>query len=120
MSDHRDRTIAMLREQIEERDETIRQLRAELSHEGALPDWLPRLTKLEDAVFRRLLKRGRISRDELANLMNEEVSSPYNQGSVYIHRLRRKLDPVGVKIVTDWWRGYYLDDASVDRLRSVG
>lgn len=31
---------------------------------------------------------------------------------IFISQLRKKMEPFGVKIITDWGRGYYLSDES--------
>jgi two-component system OmpR family response regulator/two-component system response regulator TctD len=68
-----------------------------------------------------LLRAGRlVSKEQLIDCVcswGEEVSS--NAIEVYIHRLRRKLDPSGIRIVTMRGLGYCLEkaDAGVESAR---
>lgn len=113
------RMIEHLREQLEERDETIRQLRAQLSETAPLPSWVPHMSGHEETMFRLLWKREFVSREVLQSQFGEEVANPQNMMNAYIMRLRRKLGSVGITIENIHSRGYRLDDQSRSLLRSA-
>lgn len=118
MTDMLHRQIATLREQVDERDETIRQLREMLAETAPLPEWMPHLSNTEEALLRLLWRRERVHTAALLMLIGESESlgRPDNKLKVYICKLRRKLGPIGINIVCDWGHGYHLDSASRERL----
>lgn len=81
------------------------------------------LSARETSLLEILLQRaGRlVSKDQLVNHLcawGEEVSS--NAIEVYIHRLRRKLEPSGVRVVTVRGLGYRLDKPDPGASQSSG
>lgn len=116
MSDLLHREIALLRQQVEERDETILQLREKLIGAFKLPDWVPGLSPHEEALLRLLVSRERVSNDMMAIAINADADTVYNMVRIYVRKLRVKLGPLGVQIVNEWGRGYHLDPASRERL----
>lgn len=101
-----------LREEIEERDETIRQLRAELSGPDELPGWLPHLTGRESDFLRVLASRDRLLTKEalyVAVYGSTDNGPDLKIVDVIICKLRRKLIDHGIIIETVWGQGYKLD-----------
>ena len=99
-----------LRDKLDERDETIRQLRERLDARPDLPDWLPHLTTTERRLLV-LLSDGRLhSKDQLFEAMYPvEADAPEEKIiDVFVCKLRRKLDPLEIFIETHWSRGYRL------------
>lgn len=120
MSDTLHRQIALLRGQLDERDETIRQLRSQLIEKAPLPSWLPRLTRQEEQLFRLLWKRdGVVPHGTIQSILPDYVDDARNQVSVCMVRLRRKLAGTGISITNVHSRGYQLTGTGVERLRSA-
>ncbi len=81
------------------------------------------LSARETSLLEILLQRsGRlVSKDQLVNHLcawGEEVSS--NAIEVYVHRLRRKLEPGGVRVITVRGLGYRLDKPEASESRNPG
>ncbi len=81
------------------------------------------LSARETSLLEILLQRsGRlVSKDQLVNHLcawGEEVSS--NAIEVYVHRLRRKLEPGGVRVITVRGLGYRLDKPETGESRNPG
>lgn len=106
-----ERQNAALRGDIEERDEIIRQLRAELVGPQLLPEWLPHLTPKEAEFLRVLAGRDAVTRDGLyLSVYGQSDDGPdVKIVDVIICKLRRKLVDHGINIETIWGRGYRLD-----------
>lgn len=105
-----------LRCEIAEKDETIRQLRDLLKDNSQLPDWLPKLTPLEEQTLRMLMRRSLLTQDAFRTL-RPDADTDGNNMRVHVFRIRRKLKPFGVRIESLWGRGYALDAASREMLQ---
>ncbi len=106
-----DKIVARLRDEIELLQEQVRQLQAVLvNDEIDIPCWYG-LTAKEERLYRHLMSR-RIVTDEsiLQALYSGADDFPVSHiVNVWICKLRRKLRPHGIKIVTHWGRGYSLE-----------
>lgn len=112
MLDRRD-AIARMQDEIAELRERVRLLEAALVGEWAPPtEW--HLTRSESQVFRFLMRRERASRQAICTALfalRPDKDQPCDKiVDVHICRLRRKLDPFGVKIETIWGQGFALRD----------
>jgi DNA-binding response OmpR family regulator len=110
------------KEQLDEANETIRQLRAILRPPPGAH--FPRewgLTPAEARLLHLLAVRGEASHDALLVAGEHRVGSglDLNTLKVEIHRIRAKLAPVGVKIGTSWGNGYYLSDTSREIVKAA-
>ncbi|MEX0684024.1 MAG: winged helix-turn-helix domain-containing protein [Dehalococcoidia bacterium] len=109
-----------LREQLEERDETIRQLQERANDKKpTLPSWIPHLTGTERQLLL-ALSDGRLR--SKASIMNELYGldpNPPNEKiiDVMIHKVRRKLRNTSIQIETVWGHGHKLTPESVAVLR---
>jgi DNA-binding response OmpR family regulator len=103
-----------LREEAEELRETIRQLREDQGGKAELPDWLPPLTRKEQAILGRLKRGSLVTKDQLyeASCIIADHEPEMKIIDVYIHKLRKKLRGTGVDIETIWGQGYRLTAAS--------
>ena len=93
-----------------------------ISRSARLSDKSLDLSAREAGLLEVLLRRaGRlVSKDELVNCLCEwgdEVSA--NAIEVYVHRLRRKLEPGGVRIATLRGLGYRLEESQPARVRTT-
>lgn len=94
-----------LRERVEELEEEIRQLRAELTSQSALP--IAGLTQTENLIVG-LLETGRVVRLDTVNLARagtQCVPMETKALQVHIYNIRRKTK---MPIETVWGRGYRL------------
>lgn len=109
-------TIRRLRADLDEAHETIRQLRETMLPVDPLPSWAPSdLTRTEEALLRILLTREIVGTDAFDaaiphGILRDGVESDQRL-RVYVHRLRRKLSPIG--ILTAHSRGYTLDRSTL-------
>ncbi|AKR55724.1 hypothetical protein XM25_07920 [Devosia sp. H5989] len=105
--------IARLRGEIADKDERIRQLMVELGAGWSAPTVLG-LTYTEAAILGLLMRRDLVSRDMAMTVLYGDRSDPpdANIVSVYIVKLRRKLSPRGINIVTSWAQGWSLTPES--------
>jgi DNA-binding response OmpR family regulator len=109
-----------LREQLEERDETIRQLREAASSGIAIPEWMPHLTATERLMLA-IFADGKVhSRENVMDrLYGDRTEAPISKiVDVYIIRLRRKLAPLGIQIETLWGQGWRLTPESIALMRA--
>ncbi|MBS7539746.1 winged helix-turn-helix domain-containing protein [Ancylobacter lacus] len=110
-----------LRAENERLVEQVAGYRAMLDGDAPLPpDW--RLTKTETALLRVLasgrLYSVRLIMDALYWRRTNEV--PYDDiVGVYVCRIRKKLRPLGIDIITVSGQGYYLPAASLQRVRDA-
>lgn len=104
MSEALQNTIDCLREE-------VRQLREQLAPHVSFPrEWA--LYSAERSILAALLARkGPVTREALLAAGCRANSSPDTVG-VHICRLRKKLKPLGVRILTDWSNGYELTSKS--------
>lgn len=100
-----------LREQLEEAQETIRQLRAHSAPDELppLPTGTPHLTPLEERAFRGLMARPALASREFLYRAMYPVSDDVEIKIVHVMvcRLRRKMPP-GYSIETVYGRGWHL------------
>jgi|CXWL01.1.fsa_nt_gi two-component system cell cycle response regulator CtrA len=116
------REIAALREQLDEAEETIRQLRLVLRPPVVTPlEW--RLTRAEVAVFGVLLNREvataamMITATRTAPASCENGDPAPKIAHVWVCRLRQKLARFGVRIDVVWGVGFTLADRAAWRKR---
>ena len=117
--------VRQLRERVEELEEEIRQLRADMVQTD--PFLMGILTRQESIVMRGILSRKVASYVYLDQLTmescrlgryGEEVNMRV-RCKVAIYKIRNKLKPYGIEIKT--WRsiGYYLDDENKAKLKQL-
>ena len=107
-----------LREEVEDLQETVRQLRASMAGDD-LPDWLPHLTPGERRVIAALRPGRLVGYEQLVELVwpgREEPDTARDILKVWVCRLRQKLFPLGIRINTLWGQGYQITPASRDLL----
>lgn len=118
----------LLRERIDrleiENDE-LRERVAELEEILFATDWhCPiefRLTGSEAAILAAMLRRERCSKEFLHMATarpGEEKDTELKIIDVWICKMRKKLEPFGIEIVTLWGQGYCLTPASKERLNN--
>ena len=103
--------IARLRAAIEERDETIRQLKAMVADEAIVIPAGWRLTRTEARIFRLLARRETAQLDLLLDALwgdNLDIDDPERTLRVHVSRLRRKLRTTGLDVRSDRGLGYSL------------
>jgi hypothetical protein len=119
-------TIALLQEQnrvLRIKNETLLeelcQAMQALHYSSSLPEWLPSLSGKEIAVLRHLISRDVATAEGIrftlyqGNVRDEHL--PY----IWIHKLRRKLTPHAIEIVTvRGEKGWRLSAESRSRLRT--
>lgn len=100
-----------LREENDELQETVRQLREQLAGETEpLPEGLPHLTRREAAALRAIMRRGAITRSALyAAIYGTDADIDEKLIDVWVCKLRRKLSGTGIRIATDWGRGFRVE-----------
>lgn len=105
---------AQLRDQLSERDEEIRQLRAELAGPRLLPGWLPYLTGKEQQFLRALASREFLSKEAIliAVYGSTDDAPDVKIVDVFVCKLRRKLATYDITIETVWGKGYRLSRES--------
>lgn len=102
-------------ERLEAENDTLRernkQLEAELGMRGDLVvplEW--GLTAKEEAVMRALIEREIASKEYILGFVyNGRDEAEPKIVDVFVHHIRKKIGPFGVKIETVWGRGYTLD-----------
>lgn len=113
-------TTERLRELLEERDEEVRQLKAEL----APPDFVfPiewKLTGMEEKLFRHLLAREIVTREGAGIALGLDEEKDRKAVDVYLTRIRQKTNAAGVEIVSHFGRGWQLVDRACWRERLGG
>ncbi|WP_196258590.1 winged helix-turn-helix domain-containing protein [Pelagibacterium limicola] len=111
-----------LRARVDELEETVRQLRGQLEGEEPLPDGLPELTRNETALLRMMIARKQVSREQamMAIYLDREDAPDPKIVDVWVSKLRRKLNPLGITFLTSWGRGWSLTHAGRAALDSLG
>lgn len=123
-----EKELADLRARVAEAEEAMRQMReaqAELNRmgEGALY-FSPRLrlTKREAVLLTALLRNRLMMRVDIFRLL-QHTSDKHEIGeeavTILVHRLRRRLQNVGVSIVNEFGRGYFITDEDRKTLREL-
>lgn len=115
--------VADLRAENDELRERVRQLEDLLRPSAVTvpPQW--RLTATEAAVFRHLVSRPMATFGSLeAALYSDRADDCPDRRilSVWIWKLRRKVEPHGVRIETVWGQGWRLHDRERYRSRDGG
>lgn len=117
--------IRGLRERIEELEEEIRQLRADMVQTDAT--FMGVLTRQQIALLNGIYNRKVANYQYIDQVM--AANGNFNRGDakdlekprskVAIHNLRKRLKPYGIEIKT--WRGigYYLDDENKAKLKQL-
>lgn len=113
------RANAKLREDLAVANETIRQLRHELTCDVTeLPAWLPRLTKHEAKVLVALRSGRTLSKGNIVSAVY--VDSPEEPQEkiidVYVCLIRQKLADTPIYVETVYGQGYRLTPESIDLL----
>lgn len=95
---------------IGELEEELRQCKEMMISSVALPAWVPHLSQTEEAVLRHLMSRDEISYDSIHYVLygSEQAAPDAQMPKIWIFKLRRKLEPLGIVIETLWGRGYKL------------
>jgi len=80
-----------------------------------------RLTPLEQVIAALLCERGRMSKPDIMAALYPNLKAPPGKKivDVVVCRIRRKLGPAGIEIVTDWGVGYEMPDESRAALRRI-
>jgi hypothetical protein len=71
-----------------------------------LPNWVPRLTGKEEQVLRHLMARESITTSTLEYLLYGNDEPPMHIITIWIFKLRRKLEAHGIVIESIWHVGY--------------
>lgn len=103
--------VARLRAMVEERDETIRQLKAMITDEAIVVPAGWGLTRTEVRLFRILARRETASLDLLLGAMwgdDLKIEDPEGTLRVHVSRLRRKLRTTGFDVRSARGLGYSL------------
>jgi hypothetical protein len=117
--------VRQLRERVEELEEEIRQLRADMVQTDT--HFMGILTRQESIVMRGILSRKIASYVYLDQLTmescrlgryGEEVNMRV-RCKVAIYKIRNKLKPYGIEIKTWIGVGYYLDDENKAKLKQL-
>ena len=109
----------LCRERQEELEEQIRWLESQLDGElGA--EFVLRfgLTGTEGAILSALVRPGIRSIDALVSMLERRSGNDLSDANVkvYICKIRSKLKPFGVEIITHWGVGYSLSDETRQQL----
>jgi two-component system, cell cycle response regulator CtrA len=116
------KTAEALRQHIEELEETVRQLREQIVPDVTFPREIG-LTRMENAVLSFLLARSPnvVSRDRITHAIYFDKDDAPGSAivSVMLVKLRRKLAPYGVKIMTQWGSGFAIDHAGASILKAM-
>jgi len=108
-----------LYDEIEELRERNRQLEDMLSGSaGSIV--LDELTPAEQRVFNCLMKHDRPSTEMLHHAAQRPGATDATDPKivcVFVCRVRKKLQPIGAKIQTDWWHGYYITPDDKEKVR---
>lgn len=100
-----------LQEDVEDLKEQVAQLRSAFAPQFQWPDWMPALTKRQRDVLSMLVKRQCVTR-AMFEVLCPNSDNPDKMLDHYICKLREKLTPHGVTIITERGVGYYLDAGS--------
>ena len=116
-------TYAEMLDQIELLNEQIRQLQQLLAPTDCVPIGFG-LTKSEAAILMCVYARSpnRISTDHLTQALyfNDQDGGGSNATlKVFIYKIRKKMEPHGVKIETAWGQGYRMSAESAAILRAM-
>lgn len=112
--------IAELQRQVAERDARIRELETALVRSAS---WIPvewGLSPCQKSILGLLATREHVTRDAITCLPSIAYAtiSP-DAVNVHIYRLRQRMRPLGVTILSHWGQGYSLAPASRSFLQSV-
>jgi two-component system cell cycle response regulator CtrA len=105
--------MSTLRDQNDELREKVRQLEEVIGLSFQAPVEFG-LTRREEMVLGTLLRRERLSKEQIMTVMySDRISVPdIRILDVYVCRLRKKLKPFEIEIRTMWGIGYALPPAS--------
>ena len=117
--------VRQLRERVEELEEEIRQLRADMVQTD--PFFMGILTRQESIVMRGILSRKVASYVYLDQLTVDLCKFGRYDTSIHaqlrckvaIYKIRNKLKPYGIEIKTWIGVGYYLDDENKAKLKQL-
>lgn len=116
----RDILVARHREEIEELQVKIEVLQKQLETKRATVDLLFGLTRTEARIFLSVWNRHISSHDDLISAMYFDCEEPEcSNVVVYIHRIRKKIKPFGIKILSEHNRGYMFDLESRKIIKSM-
>ena len=118
-------TIRKLRQQVADLQEELRQLRKDT----VKADWfiLGNLSKQQSALLFAISQRSVTTYEQLDYVTEDHGKYNRYEGEMYqtlrtkvaVWKLRRKLEPYGVKIKTLRGIGYYLDDENKAKLKQL-
>lgn len=111
--------IATLRRQLDEANETIRQMR-EVREVNPLLGVLG-LTKNECEILSAIVDHGRISREQLFVRVWGARRDPPDPQIIDVHlcRIRKRLKPYGMRIKTLWGAGWEMSKDDCERVREL-
>jgi two-component system, cell cycle response regulator CtrA len=98
----------------------IRALEAQIPPPVAVPAaW--GLTRMEGRVLEILMRREEVSRDAIMDaLYGNNPDPPFEKViDVYVTKIRRKVAPFGVKVLSKWGFGYFISPEHRGRLRQL-
>lgn len=79
-----------------------------------------RLTKSEGTVLWVIISRPLATKEAIAMTLygaRDEPADPLKIVDVFVCKIRRKLEPFGIHVLTSWGRGYYFEPADRECLR---
>ncbi len=84
-----------------------------------------KLTARERTLFLKLMSAAEVTKEQLFYDVYSDVVGTDDEPDikiidVYVHKLRKKLDPHGVKIETMWGSGYFISAVDKAKLRKMG
>lgn len=114
-----DRTIARQRDRIEILEEENRQLRKVIVPVVCFPlGW--KLTGSQHKLLSALIRvPGCLTLDQCWSALETDVDHSESLLNVQIMKLRRKVAPIGIKIVNRWGIGYELDASSREIVKAA-
>jgi two-component system cell cycle response regulator CtrA len=115
--------IEELRDEVHTLKETVREMQTQLTAPALTIPVVWRLTPSEHAAFAPLCGRDVVTKEAMYQAMyamHDDGSLPdLKMVDVWVCKLRKKLKPFGIQILTVWGRGYSLGDrlAVVSQIR---
>jgi hypothetical protein len=112
------RQVIKLKGELEEANETIRQLRQMLAPTDIdLPAWLPHLSNLERRFLCALHSGRLMSKGAMMTALYEGRDEPEIKSvDVYLYKLRKRLADTPIRIETVWGQGYRLGPEAIELL----
>lgn len=114
------RTCTESRDRIDELEEEVRQLREVAFGQDLIPPLAWRLTPTEATLVRLLVRHPLVRWETFEAAMTAarwDWEAEPKILDVYVSKLRKKLGPFGVEIVTQWGRGWGLRPSAREQVR---